>query len=546
MSRLSSRFPALLLGLATLCGAVGVVEAWRGASSNRATAEGVLRDYGAVAAWTFGDRALPLLEESAHTAFAPLWSRRRGTEQTFRGAAGFRKHAMRDECGCDRRFRAAYHFRLPLDGATPEFAGHSPSAASSVALAAAVVEDASRLAAVRTSRPFRVVSAGGETVVYALELTGSGALVAWGFALDPAAVATRIGAIMTACPLLPPVLIDGRSNEEVVAITLLAPDGSVLYASGAPEARLLAEHRLPDRMGGIAVQASVLPGVAGDLIIGGLPSSRVPLMIGVFTLAAILAGVAVAQLRRAQELARLRSDFVAGVSHELRTPLAQIRLYADTLALGRADAQDRRVWSVDGLRRETTRLEHLVDNILQFARAAGPTEASAAPPLDVSDAVSDAVESYRPLALRHARIEFDGEPDLHVRTAPDAVRQIVGNLLDNAVKYGPRGQTIEVRVRCAGTRARIEVEDQGPGVPAAERDAVWGMYRRGTRAAGSEVGGSGIGLAVVRRIVEAHGGEVRIEDAAGGAARFVIELPLEPAAIPPHVIPHRTSVAVAD
>jgi signal transduction histidine kinase len=359
-------------------------------------------------------------------------------------------------------------------------------------------------------------------------------------------VAARIGGIMTACPLLPPVLIDGRSNHEVVAITLLAPDGSVLYASGAPEAGLLAEHRLPDRMGGMTVQASVLPGVAGDLIIGGLPSSRVPLMIGVFTLAAILAGVAVAQLRRAQELARLRSDFVAGVSHELRTPLAQIRLYADTLALGRADAEDRRVWSVDGLRRETTRLEHLVDNILQFARAAGPAQATAASSLDLSQAVHDAVESYRPLALRHATIEYDGEPDVHVRAGPEAVRQIVGNLLDNAVKYGPRGQTIGVRVYRAGARARIEVEDDGPGVPATERDAVWLMYRRGARATGSEVGGSGIGLAVVRRIVEAHGGEVRIEDAPDGGARFVLELPANSPAIPPHVIPQRATVSVAD
>jgi signal transduction histidine kinase len=320
----------------------------------------------------------------------------------------------------------------------------------------------------------------------------------------------------------------GRENEKLIALALIAPDGEPLFEFGVPDLTLAGVQELDERFGGMYVRASVLPEVAADLIIGGLPGSRLPLMIGVFVLAVLLAGVAIFQLRRAQDLARLRSDFVAGVSHELRTPLAQIRLYTDTLALGRAEAEDRRAWSVDGLRRETTRLEHLVDNILQVARIAHQPKGGAAPLIDLTEAVEQAADLYRPLAARRAAIEVETIPEsIAVRIAPDALRQILGNLLDNAVKYGPRDQTIRVRVARADSWVSVSVEDHGPGVPVPERELVWEMYRRGVRAMQSEVGGSGIGLAVVRRIALAHGGHTRIEAAASGGARVVVELPIE-------------------
>jgi signal transduction histidine kinase len=112
-----------------------------------------------------------------------------------------------------------------------------------------------------------------------------------------------------------------------------------------------------------------------------------------------------------------------------------------------------------------------------------------------------------------------------VAADPDAVRQIVLNLLDNAAKYGPSGQTITVRAARSDARACITVDDQGPGVPPAERERVWERFERLDRDRGSAVGGSGIGLAVVRELAALHGGRAWVADAPGGGARFVLELP---------------------
>ena len=104
----------------------------------------------------------------------------------------------------------------------------------------------------------------------------------------------------------------------------------------------------------------------------------------------------------------------------------------------------------------------------------------------------------------------------------DALRQILLNLLDNATKYGPPGQTITVGSEIASDRARIWVEDQGPGIPHEDRRRVWEPYVRLNREAESATGGSGIGLSVVRELVELHGGRTRVEGAPGGGARIVI------------------------
>src|SRR6185503_21283979 len=121
----------------------------------------------------------------------------------------------------------------------------------------------------------------------------------------------------------------------------------------------------------------------------------------------------------------------------------------------------------------------------------------------------------------------------------DALRQVLLNLLDNAAKYGPAGQTITVGSEIAGEHARIWVEDEGPGIPNEDRHRVWEPYVRLNREAESATGGSGIGLSVVRELVTLHGGRTRAESAPGGGARVVIELPLtQPdSGVPPKELP---------
>jgi signal transduction histidine kinase len=237
--------------------------------------------------------------------------------------------------------------------------------------------------------------------------------------------------------------------------------------------------------------------------------------------------VALVQLRRQQELARLRTEFVSGVSHELRTPLAQIRWFAELLHLGKLRSEEERTRSAGIIDQEARRLTYLVENVLNFSRAEKGTNRISPSPADFDHEIAEALELFAPLArARKMTVASALDANAVVSLDRDALRQILLNLLDNAVKYGPAGQTISVGSEIAGDRARVWVEDQGPGIPRDERQRVWEPYVRLNREAESATGGSGIGLSVVRELVTLHGGRTRAESAPGGGARVVIELPL--------------------
>ena len=237
---------------------------------------------------------------------------------------------------------------------------------------------------------------------------------------------------------------------------------------------------------------------------------------------AALAGVALRQLRREGELARLRADFTSSVSHELRTPLTQILLYAETLELGRAAGESERRRALGVIVQEARRLAHLVENILQFSRAERRmvrvrTEVRRLAPL-----LRETVDRFAPLVGAPERLALELEETLAAPVHADSVRQIVINLLDNAAKYGGDGPVI-LRAALADGRARLEVEDAGRGIASRDRLRVWEPYVRLEHS--PAVAGSGIGLAVVRELTAAHGGACWVEDAPGGGARFVVELP---------------------
>ncbi len=147
--------------------------------------------------------------------------------------------------------------------------------------------------------------------------------------------------------------------------------------------------------------------------------------------------------------------------------------------------------------------------------------------LDLGDAISEGLDSVTHLLeAKDTQVALTLEPDLWVNANGDAITRIVVNLLDNAIKYGPAEQTLKVEVSRAGRVARLSVEDEGPGVPAADRDRIWKPYRRLDRDVRTQVPGSGIGLSVVSDLVSLHGGRAWVEEADGGGARFVVELPL--------------------
>ena len=391
-----------------------------------------------------------------------------------------------------------------------------------------------------------------EILVFQTRAVEGGGVRGYGVVVDEWRVAVpAVREVLAGVPLLPQTVGSGLDNRQTVAVVVTAPTGEELYrfptaASrdapwvdakvGAIEPEAVPRGAVSGGLGGLlaplTARVSVRPELAADRVGQGAPESRLPLLLAVFGLALALFGVAVVQLRRQQELVRLRDDFVSGVSHELRTPLAQIRLFADLLESGRLGEPAQRARSVRIINEESRRLTYLVENILHFSRGQRDANRLSPQPVEVSALVAEVVDGFAPLA-RDVEFATRVEPGVVARIDRDAFRQVLLNLLDNAAKYGPRGQTVQVGMAVVGFAVRIWVRDAGPGVPREDRARIWEPYRRLDRAADAAVGGSGIGLAVVRDVVELHGGRVWVEDAPGGGARFVVELPGATYAGPP-------------
>ena len=343
-----------------------------------------------------------------------------------------------------------------------------------------------------------------------------------GFVADSTLVTDVFARIAKDSPLLPPSL--GGETRELLSVRVSNREGRQLFASSSAWSQYAGEHVLESELGELRLSVALRPSAAERLIIGGLPRNRVPLLVGLLVLTTGLAIVALVQLRRERELVRLRADFISGVSHELRTPVAQIRLFGETLLLDRVRSAEERRRSLAIIVQESQRLTHLIENVLQFARSdrGGPVVTLEPDRIDVL--LNEILDGFEPLARsKRTAIARRIEDGVVVAVDAGAVRQIVLNLLDNALKYGPAGQTITVTCRAEHGSAVIAVEDEGPGVPPADIARIWEPFYRVTSHAGS-TGGTGIGLAIVKQLVELHHGRITVDRGARGA-RFTIELP---------------------
>jgi signal transduction histidine kinase len=210
--------------------------------------------------------------------------------------------------------------------------------------------------------------------------------------------------------------------------------------------------------------------------------------------------------------------------------------------------------SLDIIDQEARRLGHLVDKVLCFDRVERGENTLIPEQTDLASLMREVLEAFAPLATaRHVQVRVELDDDVVAEVDRGAMRQVLINLLDNAVKYGPAGQTISVGLKCAddGRWARIWVEDEGPGIPESERAKIWEPFHRLERDANSAVAGSGIGLALVRNLTVAHGGRVFAEEGASSGSRFTVEIPcagraFEPAPARPAVTTGAGAYTVAD
>ena len=240
--------------------------------------------------------------------------------------------------------------------------------------------------------------------------------------------------------------------------------------------------------------------------------------------------VVIRGLTRELEAARLQSEFVAAVSHELRTPLTALRQFTELLASDRVgpEEQRRRYYSV--MQRETGRLQRMVEGLLDFGRMeAGALEFHRAPVV-VSDLVRDVVREFGQAVEDEGRtVELADHlaGPVRVRADPEALGRAVWNLLDNAAKYSPDHGTVWVEVSRQDARVAIAVRDRGLGISASERATIFDKFVRGASAERAGRKGTGIGLAMVRHIVDAHEGTVTVESEPGVGSTFTLHLPVE-------------------
>jgi len=334
-----------------------------------------------------------------------------------------------------------------------------------------------------------------------------------------------------ACPpdLLPASLAGIRSAAAAASFVLRDGAGHSLLASepgytDSPSVRRALSPEYP--FAGWTIEVAVNPAAVAPLLPYGGRGSPWPTLVLVGLLVTASGVLALAAVRRENQLSALQHDFVANVSHELKAPLARVRLFNELL-LGPAaedaakSASYRRI-----IDRECRRLTILIDNVLDFSRLKRNARPYRSEELDLSATFAEALQSFRAASdqgILDLRCSLD--PVGTFRGDAQALQQILVNLLDNAAKYSPRGSPIDVALTSDGGWARLRVTDRGVGIPAHEHERIFEPFYR-SKAGDGATTGSGLGLALVSRTVTAHGGQIDVQSEPGKGSTFVVSLPL--------------------
>ncbi len=257
-------------------------------------------------------------------------------------------------------------------------------------------------------------------------------------------------------------------------------------------------------------------------------SFRFSLLLGLCAVALALFGVAFYFYReysRRMRDAAQRVSFVTQVSHELKTPLTNIRLYAELLEDDLDEDDEKGANRASVIVSECERLTRLIENILAFSKQARGKLAVSRSRVDIDEVVAAAVAQFEPaFAAREVRCELNLDAREPVRVDPDAVGQIVSNLLSNVEKYAAGGKLVKVETRQADGRTFVTVADRGPGISRAHRERVFAPFYRASDKLTDGVTGTGIGLAIARELARINGGELELVEARAGAC-FRLTLP---------------------
>jgi signal transduction histidine kinase len=258
----------------------------------------------------------------------------------------------------------------------------------------------------------------------------------------------------------------------------------------------------------------------------------VNLSLSVVTALALIGAVAMAlrTASRTMKLSQMKADFVSNVSHELRTPLASIRVFGEFLKLGRVKEPDKIQEYGEYIETESRRLTQLINNILDFSKIESCQKTYHFEQVDVECVVADTLKTFEVVLEQNGftvHLERPSLPLPRVVIDPDAIAQAFINLLDNAVKYSGGSKEIGVKLAEQGDTVTISVIDHGVGIAGEEREKVFEKFYRVGNCLVHDVKGSGLGLSIVKHIVEAHHGRITVDSEPGRGSAFTIHLPVD-------------------
>jgi two-component system phosphate regulon sensor histidine kinase PhoR len=322
-------------------------------------------------------------------------------------------------------------------------------------------------------------------------------------------------------------------QEAVVAIT---PEGQVRW-SNAQMQRIAGTPIHPGRplvhsMRDPELLACVRAALEQREARSGRASSLAPGRVFEINAAPLPSGGALAVLHdvtRIESAEKSRRDFIANVSHELRTPLTSIQGYVETLIEEPVPSPETSREFLGIILKNAARMNRLTEDLLALAGVESPDYKLTLQPVRASALVEDAIDSLTGIVMDSGvELESSGAPDSMVMADPDAMNQVFGNLVENALKYAREGKRIRVGARLAGSEVEFMVKDFGPGIASDHLDRIFERFYRVDKARSRESGGTGLGLAIVKHIVQAHGGRVWAESELGSGAAFYFTLPLAP------------------
>jgi signal transduction histidine kinase/tetratricopeptide (TPR) repeat protein len=315
-----------------------------------------------------------------------------------------------------------------------------------------------------------------------------------------------------------------------VFLGILNEKDSLLYSqSSHTVSRYLVSADFSPEFSGWKVALFDTDGKSIDQLTGKEKQLYLMLFVGIIIVMLIGIILMVRAVIHESEISQMKSDFVSNVSHELKTPLSLIRMFGETLDSGIVTDETDRKKFYGIIRKESERLTHLINNVLDFSRMDAGIKEYNFRETDLAEVVRSTLEAYKFQVSENGFIIESELPDESVilRIDKDAISQVLLNLLNNAVKYSGEEKYIRVRVSKDPASALISVTDHGVGIPKDELKKIFDKFYRVSTARTKETRGSGLGLTLAKHIVEAHRGTIEVDSEVGKGSRFTVSLPLE-------------------